>query len=55
METNGTPIYTAEGFDFPALPNLDNGCFLCLCADAYLKSIAPSRAKALFLRWKILT
>ena len=52
VEPDGKAIYTAGDSDFPALPNLDNGCFLCLCADAYLRSVNLSKAKALFLEWK---
>lgn len=52
VEENGKAIYTAGDENFPVLPNLDNACFLCLCADAYLKTIDPARAKTLFLQWK---
>ncbi|MBQ4051283.1 MAG: hypothetical protein IJD13_06595 [Oscillospiraceae bacterium] len=52
VDRHGTAIYTAGGSDFPALPNLDNGCFLCLCADAYLNSLPKNKAKEQFAQWK---
>lgn len=52
VDRHGTAIYTAGGPDFPALPNLDNGCFLCFSADVYLNSLSPDEAKEQFLRWK---
>lgn len=51
VEKNGVARYTA-GFDFPALPNLDNGCFLIMAADGYLKLIDEREAKEVFLEWK---
>ena len=50
VEKNGTPRYTA-GFDFPALPNLDNGCFLILAVDSYLKLLDECKAKENFFKW----
>ena len=52
IQPNGRAIYTAGDSNFPALPNLDNGCFLCLCADVYLRSIDSSVAKERFSEWK---
>lgn len=52
VEQDGTPRYTAGGYDYPASPNLDNGPFLCLLADLYLGGIEPAKAQLLFLKWK---
>ncbi len=50
--TKCNPVYTAGDDSFPALPNLDNGCFIILCANSYLKTIDENKAKELFLKWK---
>lgn len=42
------PRYTAGGEDFPALPNLDNGCFLVLAADAFLNRLPADQAAGWF-------
>lgn len=47
VEKNGTARYTA-GFGFPALPNLDNGCFLILAVDGYLNLLDEREAKEKF-------
>ena len=52
VERDGTPRYTAGGADFPALPNLDNGCFLVMAADAFLDTLPAERAVALFSAWQ---
>ena len=52
VEADGTARYTAGGPDFPASPNLDNGCFLIICVDEYLKTLDEQKAKALFMQWK---
>lgn len=49
---DGNGVYTAGDNTFPGLPNLDNGCFIILCANSYLKVIDENKAKALFLKWK---
>lgn len=49
---DGVAFYTAGPGNFPASPNLDNGCFLCLLADAYLTRLAPQAAMVQFLSWK---
>ena len=49
---DGEARYTAGGGDFPALANLDNGCFLVLAADAFLKLLGEDEAVGLFLSWK---
>lgn len=48
----GIAIYTAGTGNFCALPNLDNGCFAVLAADAFLKTLDVEKAKSLFLKWK---
>jgi len=50
VEKDGTARYTA-GFDFPALPNIDNGCFLIFAADGYLKLLDDHKAKEIFMKW----
>ncbi|MBR6790333.1 MAG: hypothetical protein IKM31_05645 [Oscillospiraceae bacterium] len=52
IDIAGEGIYTAGDENFPALPNLDNGCFLCLCADHYLKTLPAAEACAQFLLWQ---
>jgi hypothetical protein len=49
---DGSIFYTAGASDFPASPNLDNGCFLCFLADNYLAKLPDKEATAQFLRWK---
>ena len=48
----GRMAYTAGGPDFPASPNLDNGPFIILCVNSYLKTVDPQKAEAMFLKWK---
>lgn len=52
VQKNGAARYTAGGPDFPALPNLDNGCFLVIAVDAFLNKLSESEATELFLKWK---
>ena len=52
VDQNGCPRYTAGGDDFPALPNLDNGSFLIIAADAFLEKLTAPRAAELFSWWK---
>lgn len=52
IDASGKAIYTAGDENFPALPNLDNGCFLCLCADRYLETLPATEARAQFLLWQ---
>lgn len=49
---DGTAFYTAGPTGFPASPNLDNGCFLMLLADAYLTRLSVDEARARFVCWK---
>ena len=51
VEKDGYPKYTAGG-GLPASPNLDNGCFLCMLADDYLKTLSDECAKEVFLKWQ---
>ena len=52
VEADGTLRYTAGGPDFPASPNLDNGCFLVICAHEHLKMLDERKAMRLFCKWK---
>lgn len=52
VKSDGTARYTAGGTDFPAQPNLDNGCFLILAVDAFLDSLPTAQAIDLFAVWK---
>ena len=52
VDRHGTPFYTAGNGNFPASPNLDNGCFLCLLADRYLGRLSPDEAEAQFKVWQ---
>lgn len=49
---DGVAFYTAGGRDFPAAPNLDNGCFLCLLVDCYLRRLDSDAATAQFKVWE---
>ena len=49
---SGKVCYHAGGDDFPGLDNLDNGSFLVIAADAYLKMISKDEAKELFAKWR---
>jgi hypothetical protein len=51
VEGNGTARYTG-GFTFPAKENLDNGPFLILAVDAYLKSLSLEEAKKKYRVWR---
>lgn len=49
----GEPWYTAGGRnELEALPNIDNGQFLCLVAGAYLSRIPKEQAIEQFKEWK---
>lgn len=52
VEGSCTPKYTAGNGNFPATRNLDNGPFLCICADVYLRSLERTRALSLFAAWR---
>lgn len=52
VDTESRPFYTAGGKDFPALPNLDNGPFLIIAADSYLRQLPEEEAKIQFGKWK---
>ena len=53
VDTNGEAWYTAGGRnELEALPNLDNGCFLCFLADDYLKKLDREKAIGQFKKWK---
>ena len=49
---DGYAAYTAGDGDFPAKPNLDNGPYIIIAADAYLKTLPEEKAKALFTKWE---
>lgn len=49
---DGVAMYTAGDKHFPASPNLDNGCFLCLLADAYLCRLPHEEAVRQFAAWE---
>ena len=49
---DGSVRYAAGGEGFPGLNNLDNGPFLVLIADEYLKMCSPEDAKAQFEKWQ---
>ena len=51
VEEDKTARYTAGGGDFPANPNLDNGCFIILAVDTYLNLIEPEEASSFFTKW----
>ena len=50
VDASGHAYYTA-GYLLPASPNLDNGCFLPILADVYLRRLKPEDARAQFLQW----
>lgn len=52
VEEDGNPRYTAGDYDFPGLPNLDNGPFLVIAADAYFNMLSEEEALALYEEWK---
>lgn len=52
VEPDGTARYTAGDAHFPALSNLDNGPFLVLAADVYLRRLEEEQAKAQFAHWQ---
>lgn len=50
--TDGYSVYTAGDSTFPAKPNLDNGPYLIIAADAYLQTLPEEEAKELFTKWE---
>ena len=52
VDADGNALYTAGGSDFPASPNLDNGCLVIIAAICYLECIDETSAKELFGKWK---
>ena len=51
VEGGGVPRYTAGNQNFNASRNLDNGPFICLCANDYLRTLEPDSARVLFASW----
>lgn len=51
VDADGVPSYTAGGDGVFARPNLDNGPFLVLAVDAYLRRIPEEEALDFFFRW----
>lgn len=57
VDAQGVAAYTAGNpsvpeDNIPASPNLDNGSFLVIAADAYLKTLPTEQAKAFFVKWE---
>lgn len=57
VDAQGIAAYTAGNpsvpeDNIPASPNLDNGSFLVIAADAYLKTLPKEQAKAFFAKWE---
>ncbi len=52
VRPDGVPVYAAGPEDHPlGEPNLDNGPFLVIAADGYLRSLNPERRVDLFGQW----
>ncbi len=49
---DGYATYTAGDGTFRAKPNLDNGPYMIIAADAYLKTLPEEKAKDLFVKWE---
>lgn len=52
VDDMGKVFYTAGNSNFPASPNLDNGCFLCFLADNYLSMLEKDDAESQFSQWR---
>ena len=49
---SGRARYAAGDSTFPGIPNLDNGCFLVIAADAFFSKLEETQAVTLFAEWK---